>query len=80
MTLKVVMLSDIQLSIPKRSRRQSLMKDDRILEVAFRRCIMSNEVMEYISFKDLGNVSNFSICVHIRIIRYKWLRINNWKV
>ena len=59
--LKVVMLSDIQPSIPKGSRRQSLMKDGRILEVAFRRCMMSNEVMEHVrdAFKDLGNVSNF---------------------
>ena len=59
--LKVVMLSDIQPSIPKGSRRQSLIKDGRILEVAFRRCMMSNEVMEHVrdAFKDLGNVSNF---------------------
>ena len=56
--LKVVMLSDIQPSIPKGSRRQSL---GQILEVAFRRCMMSNEVMEHVrdAFKDLGNVSNF---------------------
>ena len=55
------MLSDIQPSIPNGSRHQSLMKDGRILEVAFRRCMMSNKVMERVrdAFKDLGNVSNF---------------------
>ncbi len=59
--LKVVMLDVILPIIPKGSRRQSLMKCNRILEIPFLRSMMPEEVNTLIcdTFKHLGNVEHF---------------------
>lgn len=58
--LKVVMLSNIPSSIPKGSRRESLRKNGRVLEIPFHRCMTTNEVIKQIraAFVGLGDIHN----------------------
>ena len=65
--LKVVMLSNIPSTIPKGSRRESLKKNGRVVEIPFHRRMTANEVIKQIraAFVGLGDLHNLQF-LHAR--------------